>query len=936
MNDVLITKVPAWNKCLNLLLDPKVSEIAANGPGQFFMKRAGQRIKLEGFGAMSEKDYFDGIEHGLVPFAKSQNLFSRDSFIFEGRLEYTIGDIDVRGRCHIVLPPATDYPQVTIAKKTTSLLSLDKIAAAGSMSDEMRKFLELCVRGSATVVFSGSTGAGKDIHIDTPVPTIDGIKKAGDICIGDKIFDENGEITIVKNTYKPYDPRHYEITFNNGEKVKSGMGHLWKVSELNKNTKFGHKTKPLFTADQINSLKLATLVEDKYISSIELCKILGYKKLPSHIHQEIAGFGILGRYLYSFTPQELEKSFEVNNLKPSTKESLQKELELGNSKTLSLDFILKRIGRHKISRFVDLSSYNPNVFFYNRKEVSAHLLKANRKRIERRERIDSSNRSIDRPVKLITTEEMFLKNVKNEKGRLNYAVEGLSTPVRYKEQDLSIHPYLLGAWLGDGYSSDGTICGIDSEIFDKISENNEILSKRNISKEDAKNQKLYAYRIKDLRSKLKENNLIGNKHIPAEYLFASVEQRYDLLAGLIDTDGTIDKRRGIVYLEMTNEKIVRDARQIAASLALNPTVVKSRGRSYTNLKGDKVECKDVYSFSFIPVKQFLQVKRKSILIQERLNKSDQITQSIRNGRKYIKDIRLIDDKSEDYICFEVDSPNHMFLVSESFIPTHNTTMLEAVSKNIDPEYRIGVAEDTPELILSQPNVTYLHSTPWSPGMNSNDVATLDWVVAQFMRNRCDKLIIGETRGKEFAGFLTAANSGMEGGMTTMHAETPTACLRKMTSFTTEAKPGVPVRAINMDIATAVQIIVQLVILPGGKHRVSHIEEITPTLSNSEDAQISTQPLYLYDRSSDSFYKAGNMSDSLREYFGNRGQKVDDFLKSEIDKRVKAGSSSDSGGARSEMPRREIPQYDPNEQAQKGLRRLPTRNNPFNPDGKRSI
>ena len=203
MNDIFITKNPAWNKCFNLLLDPKVSEITTNGPGQFFIKRAGQRIKIDGL-RMSEKEYYDGIEEGLVPFVKSQNIFSRNSFIFEGRLEYTVGEIDVKGRCHIVLPPATDYPQVTIAKKTTSLLSLEKIAAAGSMSDEMRQFLEMAVKGNASIVFSGSTGAGKTTMLEAMTKFIPNETRIGIAEDSPELVLEQPNVTYLHST--PWSP----------------------------------------------------------------------------------------------------------------------------------------------------------------------------------------------------------------------------------------------------------------------------------------------------------------------------------------------------------------------------------------------------------------------------------------------------------------------------------------------------------------------------------------------------------------------------------------------------------------------------------------------------------------------------------------------------------------------------------------------------------
>lgn len=215
-----------------------------------------------------------------------------------------------------------------------------------------------------------------------------------------------------------------------------------------------------------------------------------------------------------------------------------------------------------------------------------------------------------------------------------------------------------------------------------------------------------------------------------------------------------------------------------------------------------------------------------------------------------------------------------------------TTMLEALSKHIPDETRVGIAEDTPELILSQPNVSYLRSVPWQPGMDSNDVATLSWVVQQFQRMRTDKIIIGETRGKEFADFLVAANSGMEGSMTTMHADDPMLCLNKMTNFALKGAPNQPIRSINADIANAVDIIVQLVIIQG-KHRISHIQEITTTLGTTEEAKITTEPLYRWDRNQDKFYKGANMSDNMRTRLADKGVKVNDFLNSQRDARVSA-------------------------------------------------
>lgn len=220
-----------------------------------------------------------------------------------------------------------------------------------------------------------------------------------------------------------------------------------------------------------------------------------------------------------------------------------------------------------------------------------------------------------------------------------------------------------------------------------------------------------------------------------------------------------------------------------------------------------------------------------------------------------------------------------------------TTMLEALAKNFRQEIRIGVAEDAPELYLTQPNVSYLHSVPYQPGMNPNDVATLSWVVSQYQRMRTDKLIIGETRGAEFADFLIAANSGMDGSMTTLHANNPVQCLDKMTNFALRGTQA-PVRTVNTDIANSIDIIVQLIILPSGGHRVDEICEVTSTLSTDETARITTNSLFKYDQKSDTFEKKAQMTDAMRRRFERSGVDISPLLVSQVGARATAHSDDE--------------------------------------------
>lgn len=206
-----------------------------------------------------------------------------------------------------------------------------------------------------------------------------------------------------------------------------------------------------------------------------------------------------------------------------------------------------------------------------------------------------------------------------------------------------------------------------------------------------------------------------------------------------------------------------------------------------------------------------------------------------------------------------------------------TTFLEACSKLIPDTVRIGVAEDTPELSLVQPNVSSLHSRPWSPGMDKNDEVTLSWIVRQFQRMRLDRLVIGETRGGEFADFLIAANSGMEGSMTTLHANNAVRCLEKMTNFAIAGSERRPIRSINREIASAVDLIVQLTITKEGKHRMKSITEVTDVVGNTEDAQITTNQLFVWDPLTDTFTQESNPTDALRNKMLDRGADIEKIL-----------------------------------------------------------
>jgi len=200
-----------------------------------------------------------------------------------------------------------------------------------------------------------------------------------------------------------------------------------------------------------------------------------------------------------------------------------------------------------------------------------------------------------------------------------------------------------------------------------------------------------------------------------------------------------------------------------------------------------------------------------------------------------------------------------------------TTFMTACCNEMDPTERVGIYEDAPELDITRhvPNSFNMMSFPAAPGVDPNSQADLDWCVRQAQRQRVDRILVGECRGPEFASYIVAANSGFNGSMTTMHANTPRMALDKMASFLKRA-PGnsaTPMSSLNKDIAMSVDYIIQLG-RPHKKYRTLAIEEVSNIVGDTDDAKIKTNPIYAYDAESDHWIRKGfPEDDALRENLG---------------------------------------------------------------------
>ncbi len=152
-----------------------------------------------------------------------------------------------------------------------------------------------------------------------------------------------------------------------------------------------------------------------------------------------------------------------------------------------------------------------------------------------------------------------------------------------------------------------------------------------------------------------------------------------------------------------------------------------------------------------------------------------------------------------------------------------TTLLNTLSSFIQNDHRIITIEDAAELQLQQEHVVRLETRP--PNIEGRGAVTATDLVKNALRMRPDRIIIGECRGAETLDMIQAMNTGHEGSMTTVHANTPRDALSRLETMISMAGLELPIRALRSQFASAVDLIIQASRLQGGPRKVTSISEV---------------------------------------------------------------------------------------------------------------
>lgn len=263
--------------------------------------------------------------------------------------------------------------------------------------------------------------------------------------------------------------------------------------------------------------------------------------------------------------------------------------------------------------------------------------------------------------RVVTTPELAETVHYGKRGDRRYRVT-VPSPLQRPEVPLPVDPYVLGCWLGDGSSSKAEITSADPEIIQAV--------------ESAGYEATYSYQRGDaatrgflgLKANLSDLGVLGNKHVPDEYLAASEGQRLALLRGLMDTDGCADTRatKASVEFMSTTRTLAEGVRLLAQSLGWKATIKESRATLYGKDCGPKWRVTWSAYRDYSP----FALSRKTDSLHDR---PAHPTRSATNAVVSVEPV-----ESRPTVCISVAHPSSQFLAGSSLTPTHNSELVAAL------------------------------------------------------------------------------------------------------------------------------------------------------------------------------------------------------------------------------------------------------------------
>lgn len=347
-------------------------------------------------------------------------------------------------------------------------------------------------------------------------------------------------------------------------------------------------------------------------------------------------------------------------------------------------------------------------------------------------------------------------------GQTRYVVPALGGPVQYPTRTLPLPPYLLGLWLTAGAPGDARLPEGNHKQAQAYTDTGWGIEPDGT--------------VPGLREVLEQLEILHRPRIPNLYLCSDLTSRRQLLAGLAAGAG-VDVETGRIVVR--DRQVADDVHSLVCSLGYHATTHPHPSGWLVHYHTGKVE------------RQIVQI-------------NPVVSRPVR--------------------CITVDSPDHLYLAGRTYIPTHNTSLLNALSSCIPRHERVITVEDSLELRLHpDAHVVALEARP-AAASGEGEVRIRD-LVRNALRMRPDRIIVGEVRDASALDMLQAMNTGHEGSMTTVHANGAAEAINRLGVLVAQGGE-IPEDKVSWLIGDAVDLMVVQTRYEDGSRRVSGIYEIS--------------------------------------------------------------------------------------------------------------
>ncbi len=588
--------------------------------------------------------------------------------------------------------------------------------------DEDQNVMQWRPAQDPNVMLVGAPGTGKPLAVDTEVPTPSGWTTMGELVDGDIVYDDQGQACTVVTAHPVRHGRPcYRIVFSDGSEIVADADHLWSTStrpervsrQRGARGRGADIRKPRLSKAQL--ARLAAALDDcgdaDLISIPDVSRLAGMSASAPILRQlsrDLPVSGLQPRPVGDFVyAEQIVEQIQTVNAYP--RRALLQQLSVAvlaggvhlphhtAGSILALAEAADPDGQLSTPQLRRLLGVDYNT-------VQVVLRAVDVAASQRRETVTGTipahvehRRSPGPPVRLHLKRQLLealavwgAGRVKDGKttmapssvrstleiaatlstpdGMANHTVR-VAAPIQCPAADLPLPPYALGVWAGDGDSRNPIYTSIDPEVAAFLEADGIVVVDlgRPATKPETYRARRYAMRS-PVRRRLDELGLLRGadpvsrprtKHIPKPYLRGSIEQRRALLAGLMDTDGTVS-RVGACEFTNTTQQLAYDVHELACSLGYRATI--RAGRATLNGR----DCGPKWTVAWTTTDRVFRLERKHLVHKERTARC--APERLLN--RYITAVEPV--ASVPVRCITVDSSSRLYLVGRTFIPTHNT------------------------------------------------------------------------------------------------------------------------------------------------------------------------------------------------------------------------------------------------------------------------